>query len=184
MIKIIISPFSQSRDQKTCRVPLQEKLEEIQNNFSQAKPGYREGVILVPINPADFIGQIRTLQDGDIFNGTYKPRQAGETPRKEIRVLGNPDPLVAVDVVLYHRDTLAEGNENSDLSADYEVVTFLTKISTEEQPMPPETLIANFFLDSGGTDTRMNDSEFVAALKRSHKFWRGRALTMPPSNTL
>lgn len=180
-MKIIISPFSKSRDQAACTRPLEDLLPEITANLHLAKPGYRDGVILVPISAEGFTGQIRTLEAGDTFTGSYKSRQEGETPRKEIRVSGTPDKLAAVDVVLYHRDTLAEGDENSDLTADYEVVTFLTKISDEEQPMPPETLMANHFLDSGGTSTRMTDSEFTEALRKSYAFWRGRALIAPES---
>lgn len=176
-MKVVVSPFCQSRDQNTCRVPLDTLVAEITGNFAKAQVGYRDGVLLIPVNPIPFIGRLRTLQPGDVLTGAYKARQEGEIPRKEIRVLSDvPDALVAVDAVLYRKDVLAEGNENSDLTADYEVVTFLGKISDEDQPMSPETLMANYFLDSGGTATNMSDSEFVASLGRSYAFWRGRAI--------
>ena len=127
MPKIIISPFCKNREQQTCDVPLESKIKDIHDNLPNAKPGYRDGVILVEVSPSGFRGQIRTLQSGDTLQGVFKPRQEGETPRKEIRTAGAPDPLAAVFAVLYHRDTLAEGDENSDLSADYEVVTFLAQ---------------------------------------------------------
>jgi Protein of unknown function (DUF3228) len=181
-MKIIISPFCSSRDQGSCTVPLENKLPEILRNLPKAKMGYREGVLLVPIGTENFIGQIRTLQPGDALSGSYKARKEGETPRKEIRVAGMPNELVSVDVVLYSRETLAEGGENSDMTADYEVITFLTKISDKDQPMPPETLMANHFLDSGGTSTNMGDFEFVKALRESYEFWRGRALITPAAS--
>lgn len=89
---------------------------------------------------------------------------------------GAADPVKGVDAVLYHKDTLAEGNENSDLSADYEVVTFLPRGTEEEQPLAPETLMANHFLDSGGTATGMSPEEFEQALKKSYAYWRNRML--------
>ena len=178
--KVIISPFCQARDQQFCKVPLENLLIEIKANLHQAKPGYREGVIIVPISPAPFRAAIRTLQAGDVLTGNYVSRQQGEEPRKTVKVASlEADPVVAVDAVLYSRDTLAEGGENSDLSADYEVVTILVKIS-EDQPMPPETLMANHFLADGGTQTNMTAEEFESALRKSFNFWKNKALVETP----
>lgn len=175
--KIIISPFCQERDQSYCEIPLGDLLPEIEANFHRSRPGYREGVILVPLHPKNFKGVIRTLQPGDFLIGKYESRTPGETPRKTIKSpCLRPDPITAVDAVLYSRTTLQEGNECSDLSADYEVITLLAKIDQAEQPMPPETLMANHFLDDGGTATNMSPEEFETALKKSYEFWRGRAL--------
>jgi len=174
--KIILSPFC-SRDSECCTVPLSEKLPLVIANFKNARRGYRDGVLLVTIPADDFIGRIVQLREGDALVGSYKARQPGETPRKEVRAASAiASDVVEVDVVLYHRDVLAEGNENSDLSADYEIITWLPKIATGDQPMPPETLMANHFLDSGGTATNMDDAEFAAKLRESYYFWRDKAL--------
>lgn len=193
--KVVISKFCQSRDQKACKVPLQDILPEIVENFDKAKPGYRDGVVLVPLNPERFAGQIVTLRDGDHLAGTFKPRQPGELPRKEIRIKAHDpigseptrehdngfskleaDPLVSVDAVLYSNATLAEDKDNSDHSADYEVIAIITKISGEEQPMPPDTLMANHFQLSGGTATNMTPEAFEAALRKSFLFWQDKTL--------
>lgn len=176
--KIIFSKFCIERDSRSCTVPLEDILGEIHANFQHRKQGYREGVVLVPVHPSRFIGQIVTLQDGDVLIGKYSRRKSNEDPRKSVKVAGRvqPDPLVAVDVVLYHRDILAEGKENDDISADWEVVTILTKISHEDQPMPPETLLYNHFKASGGTSTKMGDGEFIDTLKASFEFWKDKAL--------
>lgn len=196
MPKIVISAFCQDRDQKFCDVPLVDMLASIKTALPKAKNGYRNGVIIVPIPTEHFSGRIVTLQEGDILTGSFTRRQPGETPRKEVRMAVTAtqghklyketqdkqvkefttDPLVAVDAVLYHKDVLAEGNENSDPSADYEVIAFLTKISLEEQPMPPETLMANHFLSDGGTATNMSPEKFEEALRKSYNFWKGKAL--------
>jgi len=182
-LKITISPFSKSRDQSSSKIPLEELLPEITQKVeaNQTKPGYREGVILVPLNPKNFTGKLRTLQEGDTLNGVFEPRQKGELPRKQIKVdpkSGGPDPIVAVDAVLYSNLVLAEGNENSDPKADFEVITFLTKITEEDQTMPPETLMANHFQWSGngGTDTKMTAKQFETELHKSFLFWYNKAI--------
>lgn len=175
---IAISTFAKLKDQPFCDCDLEDKIPEILKNLDQSKPGYREGVILVPISTKNFTGQIVNLEAGDKLTGSYQPRVPGEAPRKQIHALGKLAPLVAVDVVLYHKDVLAENNENSDPDADYEAITFLTKISHEEQPMPPDTLMANHFQASGGTATNMSDAAFVGALKESYQFWKDKA-TIP-----
>jgi len=174
--KIVLSKFCLDHDQRACRVPLPEIVAEVTANFHLAKPGYRDGVLLVPVEPSRFLGQIVVLREGELLIGSYRKRAAGELPRKDVRSaeLRRTEP-VAVDIVLYHRDVLAEGGENSDMSADYEIIKVITKVITEDQPMPPETLMANNFLDSGGTATHMSDSEFVAALRKSYFFWRDKA---------
>jgi len=181
--KIVLSPFCKERDQASCKIPLENIVSEVAANFPNAKQGYRDGVLLVPINPTNFVSQIVQLQDGDRLTGKFKRRKENETPRKEIRVPAAPGcdhsycmPLVAVDVVLYSNSVLLEGKENSDMSADYEIITILTKVSYEDQPMPPETLMANNFMDSGGTQTHMSDEEFVLALKASYNFWKNKAI--------
>ena len=98
--------------------------------FDDAKPGYKDGVCLVPVPAEGFVTGIIELQDGDPLVGSYKARRPGEEPRKSFRVpvhgtkdLGrgpfNPavmwekSPAVAVDVVLYRKDVLAEGQESA-----------------------------------------------------------------------
>lgn len=163
------------RDQKWCKVPLSSKIEEIKANLHLAKPGYREGVLLVPISPDDFVSPIVKLNDGDLLNGCFERRKDNEEPRKSVKANKEPSIAVEVDVVLYSHATLLEGNEHES-DADYEIITFLTKIEPGEQPMPPSTLIANHFKFSGGTTTHMTAEQFEAALKISATWWRDKAL--------
>jgi hypothetical protein len=84
------------------------------------------------------------------------------------------EPL-SVDVVLYHRDTLAEGGDL--VSQEWSVIAVLGKFCLEgvEEPMTPETLMANHFKDDGGTATGMTHEEFQEALRRSYFYWRDKA---------
>ena len=175
-VKIHLSSFAQRRDQKWCQVPLADKMPMVESCFPSATKGYRNGVLVVTIPGTDFLCPVITLKDGDKLDGAFERRKENEEPRKNIKAVGLPSPAVEVDVILYHRDVLAEGQENEDLSSDYEVVTFLPKAATGEQPMTPETLIANHFLFSGGTCTGMNDSEFVSKLRESVHWWKDKAI--------
>lgn len=160
----------------------EELLKRVSDNWERRRPGYRDGVVLVPVPPEGFKAATRTLQEGDVLQGVYKARRAGETPRKTVGYK-SPIPVEeakvtpqSVDIVLYHRDTLAEADEF--ITADWDVITVLGKFcpSEEDEPMPPDTLMANHFLDDGGTSTEMTPAKFEAALRRSYFYWRDKAL--------
>lgn len=153
-------------------------LNRVKCEFSKAKPGYRDGVILVPVDPDGFFSSVIQLKAGDKLEGEFKARREGEDPRKTLYAKGNKMPARMVDVVLYSKDVLADNSENST-SADWEIVSI--NASPEERwrgelPIQPDTLIANHFQLSGGTATNMTDSEFVAALKTSVLYWKDKAM--------
>jgi len=83
-------------------------------HFDQAKPGYRDGVCLVPVPAEGFFCGIVTLEEGDTLVGRYEARRGGEEPRKELRAVkegAGKMPAKAVDVILYRKDVLEESNE-------------------------------------------------------------------------
>lgn len=149
----------------------------ITNNLHKAHNGYREGVILVPIDPNGFFSSITDLKINDHLNGSFTCRREGEEPRKSIFVVGNKAPAKTVWIVLYAHHVLAEKNEN-ETAADYEVVSVNASPTEDNEPapMPPETLIANHFELSGGTATKMTDAEFVESLRKSVLYWKDKAL--------
>lgn len=144
------------------------------------KPGYRDGVILVPLptSNVDWTSNIVQLQNGDYLFGKFKARAGTEDPRKSITALATPDrlmPVLGVDAILYHRDVLAETEDCLWEDFDYEIVKVNIKVVFGEQPMPPETLIANHYGFSGGSNTKMSPEEFEKALRESAVFWRDKA---------
>lgn len=159
-----------------------ELIELVEKNLHRAKPGYREGVILVPVDPKGFYSSTIILQEGDKFEGEYVSRQPGEEPRKSTYVVANKDGLdlqkseaVNAYVVLYSHEVLAEKNEN-ETDAEYEIVSINASVTDEEAPIPTGALIANHFELSGGTATKMTDSEFVEALRKSVLYWKDKSL--------
>lgn len=163
----------------------EELLALVQSNLANAKPGYRDGVILVPVSPEGFYSSTVSLQEGDLFVGEYVARKAGEDPRKSTYVVSRKDgtpvekiKAANVYVVLYSHAVLAENNEN-DTDADYEIISVNASADEEEAPIPTGALIANHFQLSGGTATGMTDSEFVAALRKSVLYWKDKSLACP-----
>ena len=83
-------------------------------NLAQGVTGYREGVLLVQIDPTGFLSPTVELAAGDRFEGVYQARVAGEAPRKQINVVGRKKARAKrVDVVLYHHTVLAEDRDNT-----------------------------------------------------------------------
>lgn len=179
-------------------------LELVAENFSRAKPGYRDGVCLVPVPAESFFCGIVELQEGDKLTGEYRARREGEEPRKTLRVLrprvwrpgpamimrgvhpgeerpipgAGKSPCTHVDVILYSRETLEEGNEDCT-GKDWDVISVNGRLTEEEMPIAPETLIANHFELDGGTATGMSPEEFEAALRESVLFWKNKAMLAP-----
>jgi len=173
-------------------------------HFHSAKPGYRDGVCLVPVPGEHFHTGVVTLKEGDELRGRYEARRKGEEPRKTQRVhrtarlypgpgaiergedpnnwRPNPDAgkqqCVAVDIVLYSRSVL-EGEGEETTGADYDIVAVNGRITEAEQPIHPDTLIANHFGLDGGTPTNMTPEQFEAALRESILYWKDKAMLAP-----
>jgi len=179
-------------------------LELVRENYHRAKPGYREGVCLVPVPPENFYTGVVALREGDKLVGEYKARRPGEEPRKTVRVRREPriypgpgaiergarpddwtpnldagkQRCVAVDVVLYRRDVLEEGGEENT-GSDWDVVSVNGRITEADQPIEPMTLIANHFQLDGGTATGMSPEQFESALRTSVLYWKDKGILAP-----
>lgn len=159
--------------------PNEQLVELVVANFHNRKPGYREGVILVPVAPEGFFAGVVTLEPGTLLIGKYEARKEGEEPRKStFAVGGRKVPAKSVDVVLYHHDVLAENNEQSG-DTEWEIISVNASPTLGEMPIAPGALIANHLQLSGGTATNMTDEQFVAKLRESLAFWKDKALAAP-----
>jgi hypothetical protein len=157
----------------------EELLNLVHRNFDGAKPGYRDGVVLVPVDPTLFLTAVVELKEGDQLVGFFKARQPGETPRKSFGVVGGQKtPAKFVDIVLYRADVLAEGEERSS-DAEWEIISINARATEGDQPIAVDALMANHFGADGGTATGMTDSEFVAALRESFNYWKSKMLVAP-----
>lgn len=154
-------------------------LERIQRNFDKKKIGYREGVVLVPVEPDGFFSGIVQLQEGDRMVGEYKARREGEDPRKSNYALkGKKISAKSVWIVLYNHSVLIEKNENES-DAEWEIVSINASPTDEEPPIPTGALIANHLELSGGTNTKLSNDKFVELLRQSILFWKDKSLAAP-----
>ena len=154
----------------------EELLQRIRDAWVFHKPGYRDGVYEIPLNPDGFFSPVVVLKPGDRLRGIYEARTEGEDPRK-VTVLDKGDrqktPAVGVTAILYHKDVLAEDGETFD--HDWAVLSINARITVEPEPMTVGTLLANHFHVSGGTNTGMTPEEFEAALRTSYMYWKDKA---------
>ena len=145
----------------------------VQDSWELRKLGYRDGVVLVQVDPQGFFSSTCELTEGDMIVGTYAPRRPGEKPRKQLGVVsGKKIPAKRVDIVLYNSTVLAENNDNAlePSQNNWEVVSINATIETEATPIAVGTLIANHLELSGGTATKMTDAEFVQQLRISVEY--------------
>jgi hypothetical protein len=157
----------------------EELLRRIRKGWENHKPGYRDGVVLVPIDPEGCFSGVVELKAGDKLVGEYTARKDNEEPRKHTYAAnGEKMPAKYCYIVLYRHDVLAEGKEN-ETDKEWEMVSFNASPTEEDPPIVPGTLIANHFQLSGGTATNMTDSEFVKALRESVMFWKNKAMVAP-----
>jgi hypothetical protein len=190
---IVLSPFAEKRHtdkshlshwtitNEDFTVRIKDAIDKLQ--YSQ---GYRDGVMLVHLfededfNPGEFLTGLVALKEGDVLTGEYKARQPGETPRKQVCVKSGQPKLnaKAVDVILYHHDVLVETNEQS-CDNDWEIISVNARTTLSSQPINPMTLMHNHFGSDGGTDTHMSPEQFEDALRKSFKYWKGRAFLAP-----
>lgn len=143
--------------------------------FDMAKPGYRVGVLCIPVPHSMFRTGIVQLESGMELTGGFEARREGEDPRKFVTAKGEKLPAKHVEIILYHRDVLAEDKDYEPI-ADWEIISINASPTEQPVPVPPNALIANHFGLSGGTDTGMSSEAFESALRQSVNFWRDKAM--------
>lgn len=152
----------------------------VEENLDKGTPGYRPGVLEVPVPAHGFFSAIVELQEGDTLVGGFDPRRPGEEARKWVAVPGSRKMAAkSVTIILYSSELLAEDGDNElpPEEGNWEIISINASVSESgREPMPPETLMANYFGESGGTDTQMTPEEFVKALAESRAFWKNKAM--------
>ena len=152
----------------------------VRDHFESGTQGYREGVLEVSVPANGFFSGIVELQEGDKLIGGFDPRYPGEAARKWIAVPGSRKmPAKSVTIILYSSKLLAEDGDNEldDEENNWEIISInASPCVSGHEPMHPDTLMANHFGESGGTDTEMTPEEFVESLAQSRAFWKNKAM--------
>lgn len=138
-----------------------------EDNFKNRTQGYRDGVVLVPINPKRFYTSLCKINKDSIFETKYVERREGEEPVKVTTLKnGKKSKAKFVNIVLYRKDVLAENNENST-DSDWEIISINASI-VENEPMHPMTMARNMLNKTGGTKAEYTGQQFAEALW----FWK------------
>lgn len=147
-------------------------------NFDKAEPGYREGVVLVPVPAEGFMSAVVDLGKAMVadLDGTLRAefieRQPGETAHLKVTTCAPKQPARVVKVVCYSHDTLG-GEASSD--APWEVVSINAGM-VDDEPMTPMAMARNFLELPGGTKAEYTAEEFARAIL----FWSQHAMAAPP----
>jgi len=153
----------------------------VKQNFNKAMPGYRDGVLQVPVPPEGFYTSIAELTPGAEIAAKYEARREGEDPYMQLTMPGGQKiPAKSVNIILYRHDVLAEGNENST-DADWEIISINASswegAEGESEPLMPEALMRNYFGEPGGTEMKgVSPEQFVEMLRKSRDYWRNKIM--------
>ena len=156
-----------------------ELLDRVDRAFTMMRSGYRDGVVLVPVDPTGFFSGVVTLKEGDVLEGNYEARKKGEDPRKFVTTSAEKQPAQTVEIVLYSSAVLAEDGDNElPVHPDNWEVISINASPTEDPniPIAPHVLMHNHFGSSGGTDTHLSDPEFVSLLREGFEYWKNKAM--------
>ena len=146
--------------------------------FDNATPGYKEGILCVPVPVDNFFSAVVQLKSGDRLEGEFVPRVPTEDPRKHINAVEarrGKLPAKYVEIILYSREALMEDPSHVSL-AEWEVVSINASPTYTPTPITPRALCNNHFEQSGGTSTGYTPEEFEAAMKESFLFWKDKAM--------
>ena len=156
-----------------------ELLDRIDRCFTMMRKGYRDGVILIPVDPAGFFSGVVSLKAGDKLHGGYESRKEGESPRKFVTTSSSKQSAQSVEIVLYSSEVLAEDGDN-ELPAhpdNWEVISInASPVADPKIPIAPNVLMHNHFGSEGGTATNLSDVEFIALLREGFEYWKDKAM--------
>ena len=149
----------------------------VTQHFYNQKQGYRNGVVLVVVPPERFFTSIVKVDENTFFAPEFSARQEGEVPYLSfVSVGGRKMPAKSVEIALYHKDVLAENDENST-DADWEIVSINCSPFTGGVPLPPMTRARNNLRMVGGTDSKYAELsreelvELVRTMSEEIVFW-------------
>jgi len=144
----------------------------VEANFDKAEPGYRDGVVLVPVPADGFFSGVVEVTEGMPLVTTLIRRRPDEEPFIEAVAPGQPKlPAKTVKVVLYRHDVLAEGNEQS-CDAEWEIISVNASPVEGEIPMHPITMMRNMMVRPGGTAATYTAEQFCEAIH----YWSTRVM--------
>tara|TARA_B100000029_G_C17268402_1_gene848886 strand:+ start:100 stop:660 length:561 start_codon:yes stop_codon:yes gene_type:complete len=136
------------------------------------KNGYREGVVLVPVEEKlinDFVCPIVKITSKTKLVAEQVKRRDDEEAYIQIRATnGTPLKSNNVDLILYAHEVLKETNEN-ETNNDWELISFhAIPKNMKDLPMGPVTMMRNQLQLPGGTKGFYSSEQWA----KSVEFWQ------------
>lgn len=149
----------------------------VEANLSRATPGYRDGVILVPVPSQNFFSGVVEVTEGVPLRATFGARREGEAPFLDVVAVGGQKlPAAAVDIVLYRHDVLEQDEVTRDGEgnplATWEVISLNARATEGLEPLTPMAMARNLLALPGGTKADYSPEEFARAIV----YWSTRAM--------
>jgi len=142
----------------------------VEGNFGQAKPGYRDGVILVSVPAEKFFSGVVEITPDTPLRAVFSARRKGEDPYVQVEAVGGEKlPAKVVEVICYRHDVLGS---DASTDAEWEVVSLNARPTDEPEPPTPVAMARNLLELSGGTKATYTAEE----LARSIIYWSKRAM--------
>lgn len=160
-------------------------------NFDNAKPGYKDGVILIPLPLDGMFSGVCLLEEDQKLGGAFEARRKGEDPRKSSRAVGGTKlPAKEAFIVCYSSialdadkeidedgNVVKEGsNELPPEEGNWEFVSLNASPVEGEMPIDPMTAMHNHFGSDGGSETGWTAEEFEAQMRESFVYWKDKAM--------
>lgn len=137
--------------------------------FGRAKPGYKPGVLLVPLPPDRFFSSTILITPETELRAVLQARRDFEAKYVSVRAKGGKSPAKFVFVVLYSKEVLGV---EATTDAEWEIISINARETEEEEPMDPMTMARNFLELPGGTKGDFTADQFA----KSIVYWSARAL--------
>jgi hypothetical protein len=138
----------------------------------EISPGYRDGVVLLTLEPFRFRSAIVDLNEDSKLTASFAPRRPGEDPFIRVSAKAKKQVAKHASVVLYRHDVLEENNER-ETDAEWEIVAIKARTSNEEEPMDPYTMARNFLHLKGGTKGDFSAQQFAESIV----YWNNHCMT-------
>jgi hypothetical protein len=150
-----------------------EVINRVRESWESRTPGYKDGVVLVPVNPSRFMCGIVELSLSTKIRAVYAARREGEAPFVQIEAFGPKTPAAVVEIVLYRSDVLGK---DASSECEWEIVSINARCTFHPEPQTPMAMARNFLALEGGTKADYSAEQFAESIH----FWSSRAMAAGP----
>lgn len=150
-----------------------EVINRVRESWENRIPGYKDGVVLVPVNPSRFFAGVVELTTGAKIRAVYSSRQRGEAPFVQIEAYGPKTPAAVAEIVLYRRDVLGA---DASSECEWEIVSINARCTLKPEPQTPMAMARNYLDLEGGTKATYTADQFAESIF----YWSSRAMSAGP----